>query len=350
MRQFPDRGGRKLVFSSLEKNGSQISNMGRPVISSLAPPELISLMPSRHESIASIDELINRIGQLHASPTVAQKVLQLTRNPEFEIREVATCLEKDPALAARILRVVNSSRYGLSRQVSNIRHAAAYLGQRSLRMFAITFALVETLASRSSSPLSQNYWPRAITMATTAALLCDTHRLECRDAAYTSGLLADVGILILAQLEAKRYEPLFESHEHGTPLLEAEQNEFAFTHPMLGARLLQLWEVPDSTVNAVANHHQPDSQGDTLCRVVQGADLLASAIQHPTPENLVLSEIRFQQDFGMDRDAFVSFIENLEEKIAEGESLIDCGNVLPQRIRAFQEKLSELEDTQVANS
>lgn len=306
-------------------------------------------MPSRHESFSAIDQLIDRIGQLHASPTVAQKVLQLTRNPEFEIREVAACLEQDPALAARILRVVNSSRYGLARKVSNVRQAAAYLGQRSLRMFAITFALVETLAGRSNSPLTNNYWPRAITMASTAALLCETHKLDCRDDAYTSGLLADMGILILAQLEAKRYEPLFESYEHGTPLLEAEQNAFDFTHPMLGARLLQVWEVPDSIVSAVANHHEPESQGDTLCRVVQTADLVASAINRPTPENLVFSEIRLQNDFGMDRDAFMCFIESLGDRIAEGEGMIDCGNVLPKRIREFQEMLQESHNTQVAS-
>lgn len=305
-------------------------------------------MSGHQESFAAIDQLISRIGQLHASPTVAQKVLQLTRDPEFEIREVAACLEQDPALAVRILRVVNSSRYGLARQVSNIRQATAYLGQRSLRMFAITFALVETLASRSNSPLSKNYWPRAITMASTAALLCETHQLDCQDDAYTSGLLADMGILILAQLESKRYEPLFESHEHGTPLLKAEQDEFAFTHPLLGARLLQVWEVPDSIVSAVANHHQPESQGDALSRVVQTADLLASAINHPTPESLVLSEIRLQQDFDMDREAFGSFIENLGEKISEGENMVDCGNALPKRIREFQGKLLESQDPQMA--
>ena len=298
-------------------------------------------MSTISESMDAIDQLIDRIGQLHASPSVAQTLLHLTRNPEFEISKVAACLEHDPALAARILRVVNSSRYGLPRKVSNIRHAAAYLGQRSLRMFAITFALVETLTSRSQSPLTTSYWPRALTVATSASLLCETHAPECRDDAYTSGLLADVGILILAQLENLRYEPLFARHEHGEPLLDAEQQEFQFTHPQLGARLLELWEVPDSVVAAVALHHAPAVHGDTLSQVVQSADLLAAAINKPTPDNLFLAALRMHQKFGMNREQLICFTETLQERIADAQDIVDCGKELNKRLREFLGKIRE---------
>jgi HD-like signal output (HDOD) protein len=299
------------------------------------------------ESVDAVDQLIDRIGQLHASPTVAQKLLQLTRRPEFEISEVAGCLEHDPALAARILRIVNSSPYGLARKVSNIRHAAAYLGQPSLRMFAITFALVETVTSRSQSLLTTSYWPRALTLATAASLLSETHAPQSRDDAYTSGLLADVGILILAQLEPRRYESLFGEHEHGERLLEAEQETFQFTHPQLGARLLELWEVPDPVVHAVANHHSLTAQGDILSQVVQAADLLSAAINEPTPDKMFLAALRLHQKFGMNREQLISFTLTLEERIADGEDIVDCSKVLNKRLHEFLGKIREgVEDSQ----
>lgn len=294
-------------------------------------------MPTNSESVSAIDRLIGRIGQLHASPTVAQKLLKLTRHYDFEIAAVASCLEQDPALAARILRVVNSSRYGLSRKVSNIRHAAAYLGQRSLRMFAISFALVETLTTRSRSSLIEGYWPRALTMATVASLLCETQGLDCRDDAYTSALLADVGILILAQLETDRYEPLFAAHEHGRSLLEAEEQEFQFTHPLLGARLLQVWEVPDSIVAAVANHHDSESNGNVLTQMIQSADLFASAINEPVPEKTVFCAVRLQE-FGMTPENVHSFLDPLVERIRESEDIMDCGDGLTQRVCEFRDQ------------
>ncbi len=291
------------------------------------------MMPTLTESVDAVDRLIDRIGQLHASPTVSQRLLQLTRHPEFSISEVADCLEHDPALAARILRVVNSSRYGLSRKVSSIRHAAAYLGQRSLRMFAITFALVETLTSKS--PVSTGYWPRAITMASSVSLLCENRAPKCRDDAYTSGLLADVGILVLAQLEAPRYEPLFATHEHGSDLLTVEQEAFQFTHPLLGARLLQMWEVPDPVVNAVAMHHGPASTGDMLERVVQAGDILASAVVDPEPEKIARVRLRFSDEFDFDRASFLAFAETLQQRIIQGEDLADCGTRLAGRFAEF---------------
>ena len=291
------------------------------------------MTPTLTESVDAVDRLIDRIGQLHGSPTLAQKLLQLTRDAEFSISEVADCLEHDPALAARILRVVNSSRYGLSRKVSSIRQATAYLGQRSLRMFAITLALMETLTSQS--PVSTGYWPRAITMASAVSLLCEYHAPKCRDDAYTSGLLADVGILVLAQLEAPRYEPLFAMHEHGPDLLEAEQEIFHFTHPLLGARLLQMWEVPDPVVNAVAMHHGSASTGDILERVVQAGDLLASAVVDPEPEKVGLAGLRFSDEFDIDHESFLAFAETLQERLINGEDLADCGTRLARRFEEF---------------
>ncbi len=303
------------------------------------------MLPTTCDSVEAIDRVIDRIGQLHASPTVAQKLLQLTRDPEFSISEVADCLEHDPALAARILRVVNSSRYGLSRKVSSIRHAAAYLGQRSLRMFAITFALVETLTSKS--PVSTGYWPRAITTASAVSLLCEHRAPKCRDDAYTSGLLADVGILVLAQLEAPRYEPLFATHEHGPELLDAEQEAFQFTHPLLGARLLQMWEVPDPVVNAVALHHGAASTGDILERVVQAGDLLASAVVDPEPEKIHRAALRFFDEFDIEGESFLSFAEMLEERVIKGEDLADCGTRLARRFQEFLQILrTEPEQTE----
>ncbi len=179
-------------------------------------------------------------------------------------------------------------------------------------------------------------------MASAASLLCEQYAPDCRDDAYTSGLLADVGILILAQLETKRYEILFTTHEHGTPLLEAEQEEFQFTHPHLGARLLELWEVPDPVVNAVAHHHKSeDANQEPLTQVVQTADLLASAVIDPTPEKLFLSAFKLHQDFNLDRDGLAAFMDSLKDKIHEGEDMVGCGNNLMQKCDEYVTQLNE---------
>ena len=108
-------------------------------------------------ALEKMDRLMTRTGRLHSSASVTQKILSLMRNPDFDMTEVVACLERDPALAAKILRVVNSTHYGLAHRVSCLRHAATILGQRSLRMFAVTFALVDTFISGPLESLYVDY-------------------------------------------------------------------------------------------------------------------------------------------------------------------------------------------------
>src|SRR5579872_3465265 len=78
-------------------------------------------------SATALDRMIRQIDRLHSGPGVAQKILALIRDPDFDMVEVAECLEHDPALSARVLGLVNSSRYGLAHKIASIRHAAAFL-------------------------------------------------------------------------------------------------------------------------------------------------------------------------------------------------------------------------------
>ena len=95
------------------------------------------------DSCNAMESLIRQIDRLHSVPGVAQKILGLIRKPDFSLKEVAECLEHDPALSARVLGLVNSSRYGLANRVTSIRHAAALLGQRSLRLVTLSFSLID---------------------------------------------------------------------------------------------------------------------------------------------------------------------------------------------------------------
>src|SRR5438309_12103419 len=93
-------------------------------------------------SVTALEKLVRQIDRLHSGAGVAQRILALIRDPDFDMAEVAECLEHDPALSARILGMVNSSRYGLAHRIASIRHAAAFLGRRSLQLVTLSFSLV----------------------------------------------------------------------------------------------------------------------------------------------------------------------------------------------------------------
>lgn len=269
----------------------------------------------------AVDRLVRKVDQLHSGPKVAQRLLSLTRDPDFEMREVVECLEHDPALSARLLKVVNSSRYGLSHAVSSLRHAASFLGRRSLRQIVLTFALVETLTRGAKGALYSDYWRRSLTMATVSARLSRMRSDVAEDDAYTAGLLADVGILVLAQMEADRYLPVYENSPHSAGLVEVEQDTFGFGHPLLGARLLTNWGVPVQVVSAVEHHHERFNAFQPLDVTVHAGDLVADALWVSESTSVAAAREYLEKHFDLNLDGFIDLAVACREDIEESASI-----------------------------
>lgn len=273
----------------------------------------------------AIDEMIGRIDRLHSAPAVARRVLSLTRGTDFDMTAVVTCLERDPGLSARILRLVNSSRYGLRGRVSGIRHAASLLGQRSMRLFAVTFALVEALRGPETREIFGEYWLRARIVGSLSSELSHCARESVASETYTGGLLADVGELVLAQFEQQRYFPIRKQFPHGTDLAEAERREFGFDHAELGARLLEQWELPDDLVNGVRHHHQESACETPFGRSVFVANLVADALMNPQRITLPKAIDALEVHFGLKPDSLIKLASSCRDDLKNDASDMSDG-------------------------
>jgi len=277
-------------------------------------------MTSRVQTAA--DKLIGKIDQLHSAPQIAQKILGLTRNPNFNIDEVTKCLENDPAMAARILRVVNSSRYGLRQKVANIKQATVFIGQRSLRLITLTFGLLETLTHGIAEKLYLDYWRRALTMATVASRFAAEEGSIPQEDAYTAGLLADMGVLLFSQEYTDEYATLYDSVPHGPELLKLEQEHFGCDHATVGARLLEHWELPEELVTAVLYHHTFRGEAEPLERTIQIGDRTAEAFWSDESDDcILLVKSVLEGELGYNTDEFLNFVKLCREEFAENAEL-----------------------------
>ncbi len=263
----------------------------------------------------AIDAVLDRVHELHSLPQVAVSILNLTRNIDYDVREVVACLENDPALAAKILRTINSSRYGLRREVTNLRQAVALLGQRSLRLVAMTFSLVDGLSRGSASQLCEEYWRRSITMATLSSRLAKlTGSLDHNDA-YSGGLLADLGVLVLAQVKQDEYVKLALSTPHDGKLLRAEQEKYGFTHAELGAQLLSRWGFPEALVQSTRDHHDDVDTGNTLQRVTHAACLMAEVLWTPNSPHFPTARKLLEEQFHLTVDDIIDLAVGTKEDV-----------------------------------
>lgn len=300
----------------------------------------VERMPEMPRNSGTFDQhdiaetLIASIDQLHSVPGIAQEILRLTGNTDFDVRRVVACVEKDPAMVAKILRIVNSSRYGLKRRVTSVRQAVTYLGQKSLRMITLSFGLVDSLTRGRGAEVCEGYWKRALSMSSVCARISLTHPDIADDDAYTAGLLADIGVLILAQLYGDTYLELSSTTPHGPELVQAERVMCGVSHPFLGARLLEKWELPETLVEAVGDHHELKDGAFPLEVAVRAADLMADALWTPCSPNVLAAKTLMHEEFGMTTDSFIDLALECQNEIQENANLF--GVKMPGSIDSAQ--------------
>ncbi len=298
--------------------------------------------------MAAMDRLIDRLDRLHTAPHVACQVLSLLQNENFETHELVQCLEADPALATSVLRLVNSSYFGLARNVSSLQHAVTYLGSRSLRLAVLSFGLLEQLVKDTPGKLYDDFWRRSLTMASVAARLAIRKEELASDEAYSVGLLSDIGMLLLAQLETTSYVKLYQRVGHGEMLIESEQELYGFHHGQLGARLLDRWNLPECLTDAVASHHLA-TVDDTLALTIHIASLMADALWTPDCPQVGAARSLLESEFGLDLDGFITLAVDCKEIIRDNAQLyhvqlrgeIDCEELVHQARQRYMDEAME---------
>ncbi len=298
---------------------------------------------------AAMDRLIDRVDRLHSAPQVACQVLTLLQNEEFETYELVQCLESDPALAASVLRLVNSSYFGLARNIASLQHAVTYLGTRSLRLAVLSFGLLKQLVEDTPADVYQDYWRRSLSMASVASRLAVYKPELAPDEAYSAGLLADVGMLLLAQTETKSYIKLYQKVGHGTMLVESERELYGFHHGELGGRLLARWNLPESLADAVTQHHQAPVADDPLALSNYAANLMADALWTPQSSQVHAARQLLEAEYRLTLDGFITLAVDCKEIIRDSADVyrvrlsgnIDCDAILEQARAQYMDEAME---------
>src|SRR4051794_28713623 len=172
-------------------------------------------------------------------PDQADELLRLARRADAEPREVLQIVERDPALAAMVLRLVNSAAFGLAHEVTDLHHAVVLLGLPQLRTLAMA-ASMATLFTPNDATVDS--WRHAFATACAARALAEELVPAQADAAFTAGMLHDIGALVIfgALAEAEpRVQTLAEVR--GDDLLGAEHRMFGADHGEIGAALAERW-------------------------------------------------------------------------------------------------------------
>lgn len=235
---------------------------------------------AEHIAAESMAAMVGRILGAKPFPVAAKRLEELTRNPSTRIDQIVRVLEGDPALSARLLRLVNSAGYALRLRCTSVRHAAALVGMRRLHQVATTAAVLDMFDANSDAAVE------ILEHAAVVGSFCrylGVHLGLPRDELFTCGFLHDIGKLMLLDTEAASYAPLLEQYRDEPDAIHAvEREKYGFDHAVLAAHVLSAWNIPDPVPKVVAWHHQVArayQAGTTISAMVQ-ALRLADALSY----------------------------------------------------------------------
>jgi HD-like signal output (HDOD) protein len=248
-------------------------------------------MPTLTESapsLSTLDLIVHRAGTLYTLPAVAVEMLELIDDPKSDVRALRECLQQDPALTAKVLRVVNSSLFGLSHSVGDLNEAVTLLGIRQLKLLVLGFSLPEQLFLGIAGEQLEWYWNATLARAVAAREVSERLFKRPGDEAFLAGLLQDLGVLVLLRELGGPYAALVrEAMSHREELSALEQTALGFDHVQLTAGLLTHWKMPQSLVRAIAEPRHAKRLAKSrdewalLARVLHLAELLAQLVgQH----------------------------------------------------------------------
>lgn len=229
-----------------------------------------------------LEELIDGTTQIPTIPTLLTQVTKIVESPDGSAKQAGNLIEKDPAIATRILRLVNSPFYGLRRSVSSIHLACSILGLNVIKNLVVQASVLQTFEAEEASGFDATWlWDHSFKTAVACRMLAErspiAHGLSKEDA-YTCGLIHDIGKMILLASQRERFvEALALSHASSVPLAKAESALFGFHHAHIGGLLAQRWKLAPAVQAAVAYHHSPATDPTDWARgfLVQAANTFA---------------------------------------------------------------------------
>ncbi len=222
------------------------------------------------------EAVLGRVRELPPLPLVVQELLAVMRRPESSAEDITRVLSADQALAGKILRLVNSSFYGMPGHVGTISQAVVILGHAALRNLAMSLAVVDAIGRDLPAERRQVFWQHALATAAGAEVIARQAGLPEPEEAFVAGLLHDIGHLILAIALPVEYERAAAGGILGDP--DRERDAIGMDHCRAGRLVLQHWRLPSSLVECVRLHHSAGSclGGHTpLLTVVALGDRLA---------------------------------------------------------------------------
>lgn len=264
-------------------------------------------------------------------PAAVTRLLELTGEAEADFQEIAQTIALDQALTAQILRIANSAFYGLNSRVRTVQQATVVLGRFTMRNLALGFSVVR-LRERWERcwPLDPvAFWRHSIAVACAARKLTAEKGCADPEEAFVAGLMHDIGMMVLAEVDAEAYADVLLKAKSGQNALSALEREvYGTDHAAVGQLLCRRWNIPTVLTEAVAAHHgasgtDGEATPSVLGQMVCLADTLVAVaeIGHSGEQTIAPAAQVMASDVAVSDDVLRRVYEQLFDEVRHVENM-----------------------------
>lgn len=280
---------------------------------------------------AALERLFRRIGELSSLPAVAQRIILVADDPKSSAADLLGVVQGDPAMAVRILRRVNSAYYGLKHRVVDLQSAISMLGMRELRNLALTVYVAKMFESPGDyrGYSREGLWNHSVAVAVASRLVMEICTREDPNEAYVSGLLHDIGYILIDQRLRHHFCSVLDELTGGAPATDIERRLLTFDHAELGAYVARAWRFPAQVIDAIGYHHSPEIYAGDHAATVYAVSLANHLCSRAGFTSLGVANIACPGDkvlagLGLRRDKLSKIVDRLEPALHQASFLAEA--------------------------
>ena len=277
-----------------------------------------------------LQRAMSRVTEIGSLPEITTKIVAVVENPRSTAADMHDIVKNDPALATKILKVVNSAFYGLPSQIASLDRAIIMLGLSAVKNIALAASLARFFKGDWGSEhfVPTDLWRHCIAVGVCARSLAQRGRQAQADEYFVAGLVHDMGLLVEAQLFPDKFRALIDSCvATRQDFCRAEQEALGADHQTFGTALAAKWRFPPALRYGAGYHHDPRPLqpefnrivtlicvADTLCCQMQHGFYLTAHTQSVTPDMRAL--------IGVDEAGLAELQAGLADMVAEAEQIL----------------------------
>jgi len=268
-----------------------------------------------------LDKIILSAGDLPTIPIVATKVMKLIESDRATAEELSKVVSSDPAVAARVLKISNSSFYGRQGRIQNLSSAIVLLGYTTLKSIVVTASVRQIYQPFGLT--EKMLWEHSFGAGLAARIIAKGIAGIDQEEAFLAGLFHDIGKVIMNSQDPAKFQMVMERcYNEGIRFNEAEKSFFSFTHEEAGALVIKKWNFPDTLIQSVQQHHafifteMNDIAPLHLTSVVNLADLFCIRLgigQRYPMEDLPLTDTKAAAFLGQSEENLEALLEEFRE-------------------------------------